>query len=235
MFSTRIPIAAARDPQTGLIPCLACTQCCHYVAIEVDTPESRRDFDNIRWYLYHPGIEVFIDQDDNWNVLFHSRCENLQDDGKCGVYETRPAICREYDNTDCEPNNDEPAEKVILRTAADLDHWMRITRTHDRLVLQEAAAERRRERRAAARAAAQAGTDARAKGRGKQAAQAGTKGRTKAGGQARGDARAEAAVTRTHAGASPTGRKNGRPARAGRNGGPKAASPARSGSGRASR
>jgi len=233
MFSTRIPIAANRDPETGLVPCLACTQCCHYVAIEVDTPESRRDFDNIRWYLYHPGIEVYIDQEDTWNVLFHSRCENLEADGKCAVYETRPAICREFDNTSCEPNNDEPAEKVIFRTAADLDHWMRLTRTHDRLVLKEEAAARRRERRAAARAAAEAKVKGRgragARGAGKSGAGNGDRGRTRA--------RAEAAVARTHAGdpqAPAAGRKNGRPA-AGRNGGRKATTPARSRSGSAAR
>jgi Fe-S-cluster containining protein len=210
MFSTRIPIAAARDPETGLIPCLACTHCCHYVAIEVDTPENRRDFDNIRWYLYHPGIEVYIDQEDTWNVLFHSRCENLEDDGKCAVYETRPTICREFDNTSCEPNNDEPAERVIFRTAADLDHWMRLTRTYDRLAMQEAAAARRRERRAAARAAA--GTAAAGKAQGRRRADAGPRGKgaTRSGGsRGRNGSRAEAAIARTHQGSPPAGRRNG--------------------------
>jgi Fe-S-cluster containining protein len=205
MFSLKIPIAADRDPKTGLIPCLSCTQCCHYVAIEIDMPESRREFDNIRWYLYHPGIEVYIDQEDTWNVLFHSRCENLQDDGKCAVYDTRPLICREFDNTTCEPNTDEPAEKVIFRTADDLDHWMRLTRTQDRLVLKEAAAERRRQRRAETRAAAK------------------TKAETKAKAGAQAGARAKAAVTRTHTGDQRSSGPNGRPAGS-RNGGRRATS-----------
>lgn len=204
MFSLKIPIAADRDPKTGLIPCLACTQCCHYVAIEIDTPESRREFDNIRWYLYHPGIEVYIDQEDTWNVLFHSRCENLQNDGKCAVYDTRPTICREFDNTTCEPNTDETAEKVIFRNADDLDHWMRLTRTQDRLALKEAAAERRRQRRAETRAEAKA----------KAAAKA----------NARTQARAKAALTRTHAGDQPRqSGPNGGPANR-RNGGRRATS-----------
>jgi len=228
MFSTKIPIATARDPETGLIPCLACTQCCHYVAIEIDTPESRREFDNIRWYLYHPGVEVYIDQEDTWNILFNSRCENLQDDGKCAVYETRPTICREFDNTSCEPNNDEPAEKVIFRTAEDLDHWMRLTRAHDRLALQEAAAERRRERRAAVRAAAEAAAGAKRKG----GAAAGAKSRAKSGGKGRASARAEAAITRTHAGPRPASSGQDRRPAARRNGGRTGTSPARSGSGR---
>ncbi len=156
MFSLKIPINVERDPETGFVPCLACTQCCQYVAIEIDTPESRRDFDNIRWYLYHPGIEVYIDHDDAWNVLFHSRCEHLLPDGKCAVYDNRPLLCREFDERTCEPNTEEPAEKVILRTAGDLDQWMRLTRTDDRLALKEAALTRRRQRRAEAKARAEA-------------------------------------------------------------------------------
>jgi Fe-S-cluster containining protein len=157
-FPLKIPVEADRDPVTGLLPCLACTQCCHYVAIEIDTPESRSDFDQIRWYLYHPGIEIYIDHDDHWNVLFHSRCVQLQPDGKCGVYEHRPHICRDYSERTCEPNTNEPAEKVLLKNADDLAEWMRLTRTNDRLVMQAAANERRRKRRAVLRAAKEAGT-----------------------------------------------------------------------------
>ena len=163
MLMLKIPIEADRDPATGLIPCLACTQCCHYVAIEIDTPETRKDFDHIRWYLYHPGIEVYIDHDDKWNVLFHSRCEQLEHDGKCAVYEHRPIICREYSERTCEPNTNAPAEKVLLKTGADLEEWMRLTRTYDRLVMEEAARERRRKRRAAAKTEAAAGARARAR------------------------------------------------------------------------
>ena len=154
MFSIKLPIQVERDPKTGLIPCAACTQCCQYVAIEIDTPEDRKDFDNIRWYLYHPGVEVYIDHDDTWNVVFHSRCENLQPDGRCGIYETRPIICRDFSVHACEPNTGEPAEKVLLRSAADLEQWMRLTRMDVRLARQDEVRERRRQRRAEARAKA---------------------------------------------------------------------------------
>jgi Fe-S-cluster containining protein len=146
MFSTKIPITVERDPRTGLVPCLSCTQCCQYVAVEIDTPETRAEFDNIRWYLYHAGIEVYIDHDEAWNVLFHSKCENLLPDGKCSVYDTRPNLCREFDAETCEPNTQEPAEQVLLRTAADLEQWMRLTRTDARLAMQEAAKQRKRRR-----------------------------------------------------------------------------------------
>lgn len=177
MFANKIPIVPERDPKTGLIPCTSCTQCCQYVAIEIDTPEDRKDFDNIRWYLYHPGIEVYIDHDDTWNVLFHSRCENLEADGKCGVYETRPIICRNFSVHTCEPNTGEPAEKVLLRNAADLEQWLRLTRTDVRLVRQDEARERRRQRRAEARARMATGGERQAGANGKGQAGANGKGR----------------------------------------------------------
>jgi Fe-S-cluster containining protein len=30
-------------------------------------------------------------------VKLHHRCSKLQDDGRCGIYEKRPAICRAFD------------------------------------------------------------------------------------------------------------------------------------------
>jgi len=126
-----------RDPRSGLIPCMECTQCCHYVAIEIDEPETRQEFDNIRWYLYHPGIEVYVDHEETWNVLVHSTCQHLQSDGACGIYETRPQICRDFSERECEPNTGETAEQVLFRNADDLDAWMRISRTYERLEREE--------------------------------------------------------------------------------------------------
>jgi len=148
-LQVRMPIKvedneAARDPKSGLIPCLACTQCCHYVAIEIDEPDTREDFDNIRWYLYHPGIEIYVDHEDTWNVLVHTTCMNLKDDGTCRVYDSRPEICRHFPNDTCEPNTGEPAEKVLLRSPEDLEVWMRLTQTDVMLERQEARRHKKR-------------------------------------------------------------------------------------------
>lgn len=40
----------------------------------------------------------------NGKVRVYHRCIQLQDDGRCGIYETRPAICRDFDcsrRSDC--------------------------------------------------------------------------------------------------------------------------------------
>ncbi len=82
--------------------CDHCTAvCCQYLALPLDKPETRRDFDDIRWYLMHEGVTVFV-EDGDWFVQIRARCRNLQADFKCGVYQTRPTICREYKAEDCD-------------------------------------------------------------------------------------------------------------------------------------
>ncbi|UCG16888.1 MAG: YkgJ family cysteine cluster protein [Phycisphaerales bacterium] len=86
----------------GSVCCEHCTAaCCHYIALPIDRPESRRDFDDIRWYLMHKGITVFV-EDDDWYVQIPAKCGGLLPDNRCRVYETRPKICREYKAGDCD-------------------------------------------------------------------------------------------------------------------------------------
>lgn len=86
----------------GGILCEHCTgECCNYIALPIDEPENKRDFDDMRWYLMHEGITVFVEEGD-WYVQFRARCRNLQPDFRCGIYETRPKICREYKAGDCD-------------------------------------------------------------------------------------------------------------------------------------
>lgn len=82
--------------------CDYCTaKCCRYFALPIDTPENLKDFEYIRWYLLHDRATVFV-EDGDWYLLVHTICEHLQDDQRCGIYETRPRICREYSTKDCE-------------------------------------------------------------------------------------------------------------------------------------
>ena len=69
-----------------------------------------------------------MDHDGTGNALVHTTCEDLLPDGSCQVYETRPEIGRHFPNDSCEPNTGEPAGQVLLRTAEDLENWMRLTR-----------------------------------------------------------------------------------------------------------
>jgi Fe-S-cluster containining protein len=87
----------------GKIPCEYCPgKCCRYFALPLDTPETEKDFSNIRWFLLHENATVFTD-DGTWYLLVHTKCKNL--DAKtnlCLDYENRPKICRSYSYKKCE-------------------------------------------------------------------------------------------------------------------------------------
>ncbi len=43
----------------------------------------------------HEGIAVWV-QDGDWYLEVRTTCRHLQPDNRCGIYETRPQICRDY-------------------------------------------------------------------------------------------------------------------------------------------
>lgn len=84
------------------------SKCCTYITQQIDTPRTKDEFDFLLWQVSHQNVQAYKDED-GWFLLFNTRCGHLQSDGRCGIYETRPQICRDYDNDYCE--YDEPAEK----------------------------------------------------------------------------------------------------------------------------
>ncbi|WP_233198870.1 MULTISPECIES: YkgJ family cysteine cluster protein [Pirellulaceae] len=93
--------------------CEHCTaKCCKYFALPIDTPTEFADFEFIRWYLLHDRASVFLDED-VWYLLVHTTCKHLQDDHRCGIYETRPQICRDYTTDACEYDDDWCYEKYF--------------------------------------------------------------------------------------------------------------------------
>ena len=94
------------DLKPGQVLCQFCTaKCCRYFALAIETPSTFEDFEYIRWYLLHDRATVFT-EDDTWYLLVHTVCKHLQDDHRCGIYETRPTICRQYTTDECEYDDD---------------------------------------------------------------------------------------------------------------------------------
>lgn len=86
--------------------CEHCTaKCCRYFALPIDEPSTREEYEYIRWYLLHPGATVFT-EDNVWYLLVYSTCKHLLPDYRCGIYETRPQICRDYTTDNCEYEDD---------------------------------------------------------------------------------------------------------------------------------
>ena len=51
--------------------------------------------------MSHENVCLFKD-DDGWFLLVNNPCSHLLPDGRCGIYETRPQICRDHSNDNCE-------------------------------------------------------------------------------------------------------------------------------------
>lgn len=97
--------------------------CCTYITQEIDTPRSIYDFDVLLWQIYHQDVQ-FYKEDNRWYIKILSRCNNLQPDGRCGVYETRPMICREHENDFCEfDETTEESADVFFGSAADIEKY----------------------------------------------------------------------------------------------------------------
>jgi len=106
--------------------CATCgAQCCRYVVVELDKPTTRLDREEIRWFLAHENVVVFIDSDDgSWNVQFNTPCTHLDADNHCTIYRRRYDICRDYDTENCEASDGEVSD-TIFRTPDDFDRWYR--------------------------------------------------------------------------------------------------------------
>ncbi len=96
-------------------------KCCRYFALPIEEPVSRKDYDYIRWYLLHDRASVFV-EDETWYLLVHTTCKHLQADHRCGIYETRPQICRAYTTDECEFEDDWCYE-IYFETPEQLDEY----------------------------------------------------------------------------------------------------------------
>jgi Fe-S-cluster containining protein len=113
-----LPILQPPPPIKGQKPsCQGCDHCCRHIAVPIDKPTCKEDYNNVIWYLLHENIVVFMDFEHDWYVQFFTKCKALQDDKKCGVYPGRPSVCKDYEVENCERHGEGPAEKLMFRSA----------------------------------------------------------------------------------------------------------------------
>jgi hypothetical protein len=122
-------VSGPADPLAGIEkqsdhPCFDCVRCCTYVAIEIDTPTTMKEYDYIVWYLYHQNVSIFVDWEGDWFIKFETRCRHLTSGGLCDIYASRPAICKDFDWRDCENRiGSEPADKWLFETSDQFLRW----------------------------------------------------------------------------------------------------------------
>lgn len=104
-----------QEVQDGLTPentCNFCTFsiCCRHITVPLEDPTTRRDFEDLLWMISHHGVRLSVDDEGSWSVTFQSTCNNLMPGGGCAIYDERPAVCREFENTGCEFHKDHPRQ-----------------------------------------------------------------------------------------------------------------------------
>ncbi|MCU0913658.1 MAG: YkgJ family cysteine cluster protein [Planctomycetes bacterium] len=100
--------------------------CCRYFALPIETPETRADYDDIRWYLCHEGTSVFV-EDGDWYLSVRNACRHLSPEThRCAIYDRRPKICRTYKHSDCDYVPGEYDYELHFTSDRDMDEFIRI-------------------------------------------------------------------------------------------------------------
>lgn len=110
-----------------MVECSKCTGlCCRYFALPIDTPEDWDDYDDIRWYLAHENVTVFV-EDGDWYLNIKNKCTHLsEEDYKCDIYEIRPKICRGYSEDSCDLTGDNYEWELNFTSDKQMEEYMRI-------------------------------------------------------------------------------------------------------------
>jgi len=99
--------------------------CCRYFALPIETPTTKEDYDDIRWYLCHKGITVFV-EDGDWYINIKNLCKYLADDYTCRLYNKRPRICRQYTTKNCDLSEGEYDYKLHFTNDKQMVEYIRI-------------------------------------------------------------------------------------------------------------
>ena len=126
--------------------CNKCTAlCCRYFALLIETPEDKEDYDDIRWYLCHKDITVFV-EDDDWYINVKNKCKHLSEkDYQCKIYDNRPKICRGYTTRDCDFIEGEYDYQLHFTSDEQMEEYIKIKFGNN--VTEKAKAKRKRKKR----------------------------------------------------------------------------------------
>lgn len=108
--------------------CSGCTRCCETVSIEVDTPRSPWEYDQWIWVLHHQNLEVYVERPERWFLHIETRCNQLNDEGRCRIHGEHPILCREYDPRVCERRLPLADNVAWFKNAGELEAWLQVKR-----------------------------------------------------------------------------------------------------------
>jgi len=100
--------------------------CCRYFALPIETPEDKGDYDDIRWFLCHKDIAVFV-EDGDWYINIKNRCRHFSEkDNRCRIYDRRPRVCRRYTHRNCDLVEGEYDHELHFTSDEQMQEYMKI-------------------------------------------------------------------------------------------------------------
>ncbi len=107
--------------------CDKCTGlCCRYFALPIETPEDKEDYDDVRWYLCHKDVTVFVEEGD-WYINLNNKCKSLSEkDYRCKIYNKRPKICKGYSMSDCDLTEGEYDYELHFTSDKQMEEYIKI-------------------------------------------------------------------------------------------------------------
>jgi len=111
------------DPAVLAGYCAECKgRCCKYYTVLLEEPEDADDYDELRWFLAHEDCYIYVDEGE-WHLNVISRCRFLAEDGRCGIYDHRPDVCRDFGHEDeCEFTGEHDFEHMF-RNLRELEEY----------------------------------------------------------------------------------------------------------------
>ena len=121
--------------------------CCRYFALPIETPETKDDYDDIRWYLCHKDITVFVEEGD-WYINIKNKCRYLFEKGyTCMIYGSKPNICRDYTNKTCDSTEGEYDYEMHFTDDKQMEEYIKIKFGNNTTEKQKAKKRRKRKAR----------------------------------------------------------------------------------------
>lgn len=106
--------------------CASCGKCCSHVTVEIDKPETKEDYEEVRWFTLHENVMVYIDDEGDWYIEFRTRCKALDEENRCDIYDKRPTICRKYDADDCEQHGEGNYYEIKFTKPSEVEAYMQL-------------------------------------------------------------------------------------------------------------
>jgi uncharacterized protein len=107
------------------VVCRDCTaECCKHIGVPIDPPKSWSDFQAIKHYIAHEGVNCYLDVEGDWVVEFITKCGQLNGN-QCSAWGTTayPRICKEYDMETCVMNEEGEWWEILFKTPEDVDRY----------------------------------------------------------------------------------------------------------------